>query len=268
MSENNPNIKAIFFDVDGTLLSNESNSVPDSTRKALQEVRRKGVLIVIATARHMSDLEKMPVKDIDFDGYIVLNGQLICDSDHKMYAGKPIDRGEMEVLSRIFAAKKIPFVMVTENDSYINYVNDTVKETQEEFHDEVPETGRYYGENVYQIMAFVSDKEKQLLDDLLDECAITSWADSGIDIIPRDGGKTAGIQIFLEENGIDVSETMAFGDGENDIEMLKYAGIGVAMGNGKDAVKAAADYVTDTVENNGIEKALKHFGLIGDGSFV
>ena len=55
---------------------------------------------------------------------------------------------------------------------------------------------------------------------------------------------------------------MAFGDGENDIAMLEYVGIGVAMGNGKEAVKEAADYVTDTVENHGIEKALKHFGLI------
>ena len=55
---------------------------------------------------------------------------------------------------------------------------------------------------------------------------------------------------------------MAFGDGENDMDMLRFAGVGVAMGNACDAVKAAADYVTDTVDNDGIEKALRHFGLI------
>ena len=55
---------------------------------------------------------------------------------------------------------------------------------------------------------------------------------------------------------------MAFGDGENDMEMLRFAGIGVAMGNSSDPVKAAADYVTDTVDNDGIEKALRHFGMI------
>ena len=98
--------------------------------------------------------------------------KLICDSDHKVYAGNPIDQGEMEVLARIFEAKKIPFVMITENDSYINYVSDTVVETQQAFNDDVPDTGRYYGENIYQIMAFVSEKEKNLLDDLLDECDI------------------------------------------------------------------------------------------------
>ena len=55
---------------------------------------------------------------------------------------------------------------------------------------------------------------------------------------------------------------MAFGDGENDIEMLKFAGIGVAMGNAKEKTKEAADYVTDTVENHGVLKALRHFELI------
>ncbi len=55
---------------------------------------------------------------------------------------------------------------------------------------------------------------------------------------------------------------MAFGDGGNDIAMLKHAGIGVAMGNSNDTVKAAADYVTDTVDNDGVIKALKHFGLV------
>ena len=61
---------------------------------------------------------------------------------------------------------------------------------------------------------------------------------------------------------MDRSEIMAFGDGENDMDMLRFAGIGVAMGNASDMVKAAADYVTDTVDENGIEDALRHFGLI------
>ena len=63
-------------------------------------------------------------------------------------------------------------------------------------------------------------------------------------------------------HGLESSEIMAFGDGDNDIDMLKFAGIGVAMGNAGDAVKAAADYVTASVDDDGIEKALEHFGLI------
>ena len=62
--------------------------------------------------------------------------------------------------------------------------------------------------------------------------------------------------------GIDVTDTMAIGDGGNDIPMLRHAGIGVAMGNANETVKAEADYVTDTVDQDGIAKALQHFGLV------
>ena len=141
-------------------------------------------------------------------------------------------------------------------------MNETVIRTQVETKGTVPEVGTYEGEKVYQILAFVPEHQKKLLDDLLDECTVTSWNDTGIDIIPKSGGKNAGIQQYLDEQGIDRNEIMAFGDGENDMKMLQFAGIGVAMGNASDTVKAAADYVTDTVDNDGVEKALRHFGLI------
>ena len=67
---------------------------------------------------------------------------------------------------------------------------------------------------------------------------------------------------MLDYFGISLEESMAFGDGGNDIPMLKHVGIGVAMGNAEDEVKQAADYVTDSVDENGIEKALWHFGVI------
>ena len=258
----NDQIKAIFFDVDGTLLSHKQNDVPASTRYALRKLRSRGVKTVVATGRHMIEFSKLPVNDIPFDGYLTLNGNLILDEHKKVYAGTPINREEMEILAGIFNAKKIPFVMIGENDRYINYVNDTVIRTQSETKGTVPDLGDYHGEKVYQILAFVPEKTKKLLDDILDECAVTSWNDTGIDIIPKDGGKSAGIEMFLEEQGLDRSQIMAFGDGENDMDMLEYAGIGVAMGNASDKVKAVADYVADTVDNCGIEKALRHFGLI------
>ena len=258
----NTQIKAVFFDVDGTLLSHKLNDVPESTRRALQQLRAKGVKTLVATGRHMTEYSMLPVSDIPFDGYLTLNGNLLLDANRRAYAGTPIDQGEMEVLAHIFRARRIPFVLIGENGRYINYVNDTVVRTQEETKGTIPALGSYSGEKVYQILAFVPEHQKKLLDDLLDECAVTSWNDTGIDIIPREGGKSAGIQKYLDDQGIGRSETMAFGDGENDMDMLRFAGIGVAMGNACDAVKAAADYVTDTVDNDGIEKALRHFGLI------
>ena len=81
-------------------------------------------------------------------------------------------------------------------------------------------------------------------------------------MIPKQGGKTAGIESILKHYGIKKEEIMAFGDAENDIEMLQYAQIGVAMGNADDEVKEAADYVTDMVDSDGIYKALKHFRIL------
>lgn len=255
-------IKAVFFDVDGTLLSHRSNKVPDSTRRALEKLRERGIQSVVATGRYMEEYEKLPVNDIQFDGYLTLNGQLLHDQSRKVYAGTPIDGGEMEVLASIFRAKRIPFVLIGEDHRYINYVNSTVVRTQSETKGLVPEIGEYSGEKIFQILAFVPETQKKILDSLLDECVITSWNATGIDIIPKNGGKQNGIKKYIKEHGLDRSNIMAFGDGENDIDMLLYAGIGVAMGNASDLVKSNADYVTADIDDDGIEKALIHFGII------
>ena len=262
MTSNKNEIKAVFFDIDGTLVSHKQGKVPDSTRRALKALRENGIMIILASGRHKIDLDELPVKDIEFDGYLALNGQLLLDSNREMYSGHHIDEEEMEILSGIFKARKIPFAFMTEDRRYINYIDDTVVSTLEDTMGSVPDLGTYSGEKIYQIWAFVPEKEQQMLKNLLDECSITSWNDKAIDIIPKGGGKSTGMQAFLDEHVLERSETMAFGDGENDKDMLEFAGIGVAMGNAKDSVKAVADYVTDSVDEHGIENALRHFGLI------
>ena len=255
-------IKAVFFDVDGTLLSQKQGKVPISTRRALRRIRKKGIKIFIATGRHMIELSKLPVMEIPFDGYLTLNGNLILDENKKAYAGTSISADEVEVLSGIFRAKKIPFVMISSDKRYINYVDDVVVETQASTHGTIPDVGTvsdYDGEKIYQCIAFVQDHERKVLDEILDECSITSWNPTGIDIVARGSGKAAGIAQFIEEQGLDRSEIMAFGDGENDIEMLKYAGIGVAMGNAWEEVKKASDYVTDTCDHSGVAQAMNLF---------
>ena len=72
----------------------------------------------------------------------------------------------------------------------------------------------------------------------------------------------AGIKAALAHYGISRDETIAFGDGGNDVTMLQYVRIGVAMGNGNPETKRAADFITDDVQNDGIPKALRRFGLI------
>ena len=88
------------------------------------------------------------------------------------------------------------------------------------------------------------------------------WHPAFVDVTAKGNTKQRGIDEIIRHFGIRLEETMAFGDGGNDISMLRHAGIGVAMGNAKDNVKAIADYITDSVQKDGIVSALKHFEII------
>ena len=83
-------IKAIFFDIDGTLLSHQSQSVPASTKKALKILKEKGIYTFIATGRHISEIKDLPLDDLEFEGYITLNGQY-CYNKNKVIYDLPID---------------------------------------------------------------------------------------------------------------------------------------------------------------------------------
>ena len=255
-------IKVVFFDVDGTLMDPDTRTISESTVRAIKAIQSHGIMAVVATGRYIVELEQLPVMDIGFNGYLTLNGNICLDEDKKMFAGNEIDQKEVEILENIAKAKRIPFVFIGEHKRYINYVNEVVIRTQLATNGTIPNIGEYNGEKIYQCIAFVDAEMRERLEDLLDQCSITSWNETGIDIIAKTGGKAAGIQKFLDRENLVRSEVMAFGDGENDMPMIKFAGIGVAMGNAGESVKRHADYVTDSVQNDGIEKALKHFGLI------
>ena len=94
------------------------------------------------------------------------------------------------------------------------------------------------------------------------ECVSSRWSPLMADINMRGVTKASGMDVFLRHYGIDRSRSMAFGDGGNDVAMLRAAGAGVAMGNACDEALAAADYVTASVDDDGIRRALEHFGVI------
>ena len=88
------------------------------------------------------------------------------------------------------------------------------------------------------------------------------WHELFADVVAGNVSKSAGIDAMIDHYGIGLSETMAFGDGGNDILMLDHVAIGIAMGNAGDKVKEHADYITDDADKDGILHALQHFGLL------
>ena len=255
-------IKAAFFDVDGTVYSHESKCVPESTIEALKALRKKGIKTFLATGRHFSEIDEFPVGKIPFDGYVMLTGQLCTDGKRNVIFGNAIDGADAEYLLNEFKKKEMPVMLVEKDKLYINLVNEIVINGQAEISSPIPEVMEYKGDPVYQIICYGGKELEMELIPKLPNCKITRWCPFGSDVISKTGGKVTGIKKMLEVHGIGQEEVIAFGDGENDIEMLQFAGIGVAMGNAEPEVKAVADYVTTDIDDDGILNALKHFEIL------
>lgn len=255
-------IKAIFFDIDGTLLSHKSKRIPNSTIDAFKQLREKGVYLFAATGRHMLEMEQLPLECLEFDGYITLNGQLSLNASKEIMDESPIAKEDTMQMVESFNEKKVPIMIVEKNRMYINFADEQVKEAQELISSPIPEIGNYQGDKIYQFVIYDRDNQAKEIQKKLPNCTMVYWNNDAIDVIPKDGGKAIGIQNVIKKLGIKREETMAFGDGHNDIDMLQFVGIGVAMGNSSDDVKKEADYITDDIDCDGLYKALKEYKVI------
>jgi len=262
-------IKALFFDIDGTLVPYGSGKIPKETAEAIAEARRRGVKVFISTGRHLAWINNLG--DTEFDGYVTVNGGMCVRSDRRgVISRKCISPDDIERL-REFSGKypEMPIVVVpAEGDIFITSIDDNVRLVSEELHIppiDVKGVDEAMDRDVVQLMAFGNEelrKESGLFTDVLLESVPTSWNPYFCDIIPKGSDKSCGMRVMAEHFGFDMSETMAFGDGNNDIGMIRGAGIGVAMGNAADEVKKAADYVTTADTDFGIPNALRHFKVI------
>jgi Cof subfamily protein (haloacid dehalogenase superfamily) len=257
-----PAIKAAFFDIDGTLFSHRTQCVPESTLHALKCLREKGILCIIATGRHISEMREMNFLNYGFDAYLTLNGQVCLDSYLETVFGTPMEGDNLRAMVDIFESHEIPAVLISKDRMYINFVNDAVQSAHREIHTIIPEVGLYAGEPIYMGVIYCTRDLERPFVEKLRGCNITRWSRHGLDIIPGNGDKVEGIRKYIELNSITADEIIAFGDGENDIGMLKYAGLGVALGNAGEEVKTAADYVTADIDEDGVWKALEHFQII------
>ncbi len=257
-------IKAIFFDIDGTLFSHASKEIPASTRRAIERLREQGIACLLASGRHRENIRHLIDDTLIFDGYVMSNGQLGYDSEWRRLFHMPIPEADFAFVLDLFQRHEMAFLLEDEEHQFANFINEQVRASHERITTPMPELGEYKGTTIYQMVAYGTPEELQWLDEKLADCKMTYWDPLGVDIVAAAGGKIWGIQQMIGHLGLDASEVMAFGDGENDIDMLRFAGIGVAMGNAEAEVKAVADYVTDDIDADGIWKALCHFGVIAD----
>lgn len=114
------------------------------------------------------------------------------------------------------------------------------------------------------MLVFVDEEEEKILQPLTQQHGFKSvrWHKHAMDLLKQEGSKARGIAHAVEKLGIDMSKVMAFGDSFNDLEMLSTVGFGVAMGNGEEAAKAAAQFVCPSVDEDGVLRGLQDLGVI------
>lgn len=255
-------IKAIFFDIDGTLVSFQSHQIPQSTFQVLHQLKEKGIKLFIATGRGKDGLDVL--NDFPFDGYITLNGQY-CYTKEQLIYENTIKKEDLQALLDHLKQRPFPCGFTEEDTKYFNMRDERVDEIHRITHNDDHPAGdcsQVIHHKVYQCMCFVDEQEEKEILNVMPHCISARWHPLFCDISPLGGTKQNGIDQFLKFYDIDLSETMAFGDGGNDIQMLQHVALSVAMGNANDEVKALADYVTETVDNEGILKAIQHFHLL------
>ena len=259
--------KALFFDIDGTLVSFGTHSIPESTVEALKKAHQNGHKIFIATGRpkaiinNLSQIQSLGI----IDGYITMNGAYCFVNDHVVYKSA-IPHNEVMAIGRFCEKHHHACIFVAEHTVAVCQPNHLLQEIFYDYlHvDPIPVKSLEDATQteIFQITPFITTEQEAEIHHEIPNCEIGRWYPAFSDITAIGNTKQKGIDEMINYFGIKLEDTMAFGDGGNDISMLRHAAISVAMGNAKDDVKAAANYITSSVDDDGIKNALEHFGII------
>jgi Cof subfamily protein (haloacid dehalogenase superfamily) len=274
----------IFLDVDGTLV-NDYGVVPESAKTAIQEARANGHLVFICTGRSKAELFP-EILEIGFDGIIGAAGGYI-EVNEKVVSHQCVKKEDVQHLVKYFDEHNIDFYLESNGglfasnnckkhiQSIINHLlmehpesASEVEKGLQPFHDCLIEGEDLIRDDINKI-SFLGSATS--IDTIRKEFASKfNVISSTVPMFGENSGelsvpgihKAVAIEKLLNYLHVDKDNTFAYGDGMNDLEMLQYVKHGIAMGNAKEALKEAADDITDTHDGNGIYNSFKKYGLI------
>lgn len=261
--QNNP-IKAVFFDIDGTLISFKTHRVAASTERAFAILQEKGIKVIVSTGRSINSIDH--IKYLNFDGFITFNGGYCSSKNGDELFKKCIDPRDIESILAYSKSNEISFSLMSEREISIYRPTPEIAGMYASLNLPVPPLINFDQVDpaaILQTNIFMGPAEEmEFMPRVMPNSDSSRWTTEFADVNPKGQSKSVGMDVFCTHFGIDLAHTMAFGDGGNDIEMLQHAQIGVAMGNANPEVKAIADYITDDVDSDGIWNALKYYQVI------
>jgi Cof subfamily protein (haloacid dehalogenase superfamily) len=261
-----PMIKALFLDIDGTLVSFATHTIPVSTQQALRQAHDHGVKIIIATGRPYYCIDNLSsIQDL-IDGYICTNGSNCFVGQHTVHL-QPLPDKAVHYIMQQCDLHQIPAVIVGIDKVAVYHFTQAANEAcydliHVDWQKLSSPLAEVLQEPVVQISPLSTAEQESEFFPNLQDCLSTRWCEAFSDITPLGVDKGKGIGYMAHYLGFPISETMALGDGGNDVPMFQCAGIGVAMGQSQSDVQAQADYVTSDVDHEGVAQALRHFGII------
>lgn len=261
-------MKAVFFDIDGTLISRDKR-VPASVHAAIKNLRARGNLAFISSGRTKILVNDPLLKDIKFDGVISGCGSLIEHNDAVLfYRTVPVDLAVKAL--NLFTLNNVIPILEGKNCFYYDESNLPFTTYQSEVKatlgDKIQSIAGNFGKWEFSKFICMTDPNfsnvKNCVNNLEGEFNFQIHSDYIFEMVMKGVNKGSAIKFVCQKLGIDLADTFAIGDSVNDMDMLQTAGTAIAMANAPDTVKNAADFVTNLAEDDGIFHALKHFNLI------
>ena len=255
--------KYIFVDYDGTIIDHGTNSIPESTKEAIKLLQENGHEVILNTGRVPSLFYGVD-KELNIESFVAANGRYVVHNGDVIF-NKYIDKDVVNALAIVAYESEIDIAFESAKDyvlhSNFSNLSNLFSET---FHLEYPEVKHNYhlDNEIYQMVLFYNDSDYKKFEVQFPTLHFNFSNAYGLDVNEKGGLKELGIEKYIEKLGINIEDTIAIGDGHNDISMIEYVNIGISMGNGVEPLKLAADIITDDVDKDGFYNVFKKLNLI------
>lgn len=261
--------RLIATDMDGTLLTPD-DKITDRTAAAIQQAVEKGAVFTLCTGRPLQGVKKY-IEQLDLDcPVITYNGAVIAHSrTGEILFSQNMDREEVRRVYNRAKSRGTMFVLWSQNKLYASEISEKT-----EFYEGITSTKAQLLTDFDAVAAqgitkFLWYDHPDILEKWIDELKQDGYEKTTftksrayfLEFFSNRVSKAVAMEKLGEYYGIDKSEMIAVGDQTNDLSMIEFAGLGVAMGNAVDSVKAAADYITDTNSNDGVAQVIEKFIL-------
>ena len=256
-------IKIIFFDIDDTLRNSKNGFIPSTIPTIFKQLREKEILTGIATGRGIFGVVP-EIKALKPDFFVTLNGAYIEDKKGNVVYSNKIAKDKVEDYITWTKEVGIDYGLVGSHATKLSRRTEMISQAIDPIYPDLEVDPDFYQkEDIYQLWTFEEQGDDLVLPDTLaSTLRMVRWHEHSSDVVPISGSKAAGVAKVVDQLGLKPENVMVFGDGLNDLELFDYAGISVAMGVSHEKIKEKADYITKTLEEDGIFDALEGFGMV------